>query len=189
VPKMPVYEILIDGKPRKVELTRKSEKSFNVKVDGKPFDVELPAEETSFKGQFLMKLGERTYKVELPKVDRDKSFQIKIEEAAFKAEVKTPSLTMKKAFLMDAAISAPMKRVFAEKQPTVEGAVTAPMTGKIISVKVKEGDQVKAGQILCVIEAMKMENEITAPKAGRVREVNVSEGSSVSEGEILFIID
>jgi len=74
------------------------------------------------------------------------------------------------------------------QKQVAEGAVTAPMTGKIISVKVKKGDQVMAGQILCIIEAMKMENEITAPKAGTVQEVNVSERSSVSEGEVLLVI-
>jgi glutaconyl-CoA decarboxylase len=63
------------------------------------------------------------------------------------------------------------------------------MTGKILSVKVKKGDQVKAGQVVCVIEAMKMENEIAAPKAGTVREVHVSAGSSVNEGEALVVVD
>ncbi|RJS81359.1 biotin/lipoyl-binding protein [Candidatus Bathyarchaeota archaeon] len=63
------------------------------------------------------------------------------------------------------------------------------MTGKILSIKVKKGDAVKAGQILCILEAMKMENEITASKTGTVREVYISEGSSVSEGEPLFLID
>jgi biotin carboxyl carrier protein len=71
----------------------------------------------------------------------------------------------------------------------VEDAVTAPMTGKILSVRVKKGEQVKAGQVLCVLEAMKMENEIATPKAGTVREVYVSDGSSVSEGEPLFTVD
>jgi biotin carboxyl carrier protein len=47
---------------------------------------------------------------------------------------------------------------------------------------------VKTGQILCIIEAMKMENEINTPKAGTVQEVNVTEGSSGSEGEVLFVI-
>jgi len=69
-----------------------------------------------------------------------------------------------------------------------EGAVTAPMMGKIVSVMVKKGDHVKAGQIVCILEAMKMENEITTPKAGTVQEVRVFEGSSVSEGETLFVV-
>ncbi|HDI06797.1 MAG TPA: biotin/lipoyl-binding protein [Candidatus Bathyarchaeota archaeon] len=63
------------------------------------------------------------------------------------------------------------------------------MTGKIVSVKVKEGDSVKRGDVLCVLEAMKMENEISAPRDGVVREVHVSEGSAVSEGEVLFVIE
>ncbi|MEM2368086.1 MAG: biotin/lipoyl-containing protein, partial [Candidatus Bathyarchaeia archaeon] len=70
----------------------------------------------------------------------------------------------------------------------VSGTVTAPMTGKIISIKVGKGEQVKAGQVLCILEAMKMENEITAPVAGTVREILVSEGVSVNEGDPLFVI-
>jgi biotin carboxyl carrier protein len=62
------------------------------------------------------------------------------------------------------------------------------MMGKIVSVKVKQGDQVKQNQVLCIIEAMKMENEITAPKAGTVHEVLVSDGSAVNEGDTLLII-
>jgi glutaconyl-CoA decarboxylase len=81
-----------------------------------------------------------------------------------------------------------MTRTATPRQASVEGAVTAPMTGKIVKVKVKKGEQVNAKQILCVIEAMKMENEITAPKAGTIQEINVSDGSPVTEGEILFII-
>jgi biotin carboxyl carrier protein len=69
-----------------------------------------------------------------------------------------------------------------------EGAVTAPMTGRILSIMVKKGEEAKTGQVLCVLEAMKMENEITSPKNGNVQEVYVSEGSPVSEGEILFMI-
>jgi acetyl-CoA/propionyl-CoA carboxylase biotin carboxyl carrier protein len=62
------------------------------------------------------------------------------------------------------------------------------MTGKIVSVKVERGDQVKANQVLCIIEAMKMENEINASKAGVIKEVNVFEGSPVNEGDVLFVI-
>jgi len=58
----------------------------------------------------------------------------------------------------------------------------------LVKVKVKKGDQVKAGQILCVIEAMKMENEICAPRAGTVQDVNIAEGTPVNEGETLLVI-
>jgi len=63
------------------------------------------------------------------------------------------------------------------------------MTGKIVSVKVKEGEEVKEGQVVCILEAMKMENEISAPKSGKVKEIRVSEGTAVNEGDILLIIE
>ncbi len=65
------------------------------------------------------------------------------------------------------------------------GSVRSPMPGLILRVEVKEGDAVGAGQILLVMEAMKMENTILAPHNGTVRKVFVAEGASVSEGDVL----
>ena len=75
--------------------------------------------------------------------------------------------------------------------PVVTGAgeaVNAPMPGNILKVNVKAGDAVKEGQVLCVLEAMKMENEIMAPKAGTVTQVLVSKGSTVDTGAPLVVI-
>ena len=67
-------------------------------------------------------------------------------------------------------------------------AVTAPMPGTILKVNVSNGDAVKEGQVLLVLEAMKMENEILAPKAGTVTQVLASRGSSVDTGAPLVYI-
>ncbi len=67
-------------------------------------------------------------------------------------------------------------------------SVQAPMPGTILSVKVNVGDTVTEGQVLCILEAMKMENEIMAPKAGKVVAVSVSQGSSVNSGDALVSI-
>jgi len=182
---MPTYEVFIDGKPRKIEVTKTSEKAFTVKIDGKTLNAESTSDKSELEN-FSIKINDKTYQIELHKIDREKPFPIKVEEATFKAEVKTPT-TEKALTIFEPTPLMPTKRAVAQKQ-VVEGAVTAPMTGKIIAVKVKKDDQVKAGEVLCVIEAMKMENEITAPKAGTVQDVNVSEGSSVSEGEVLFVL-
>ncbi|ASJ07345.1 pyruvate/oxaloacetate carboxyltransferase [Thermococcus pacificus] len=70
--------------------------------------------------------------------------------------------------------------------PAGEGVVTAPMPGKILRILVKEGDSVKTGQGLLVLEAMKMENEIPAPKDGVVKKILVKEGDTVDTGQALM---
>ena len=83
--------------------------------------------------------------------------------------------------------SAPVASVPVASAPQVaakEGnvAVSAPMPGKILAVKAKEGDSVKAGDVLLVLEAMKMENDIVAPQDGVVASINVKVGDSVESG-------
>lgn len=62
------------------------------------------------------------------------------------------------------------------------------MPGTILSINVNPGDTVAEGQILMILEAMKMENEIMAPKAGRVVSVSVQKGASVESGTLLCVI-
>ncbi len=66
--------------------------------------------------------------------------------------------------------------------------VKSPMPGNIIRVEVEEGDQIKAGQLLVVLEAMKMENEILAPHDGTVAQVIVSKGSTVETDSPLIVL-
>ena len=75
--------------------------------------------------------------------------------------------------------------------PVVTGAgepVTAPMPGTILKVNVTQGQAVKAGTVLCILEAMKMENEIMAPKDGTVTQVVVAKGATVDTGAPLLVI-
>jgi len=64
--------------------------------------------------------------------------------------------------------------------------IQAPMPGTVIKVNVKPGEQVKKGQVLCILEAMKMENEISAPQDGEIVSVNVSAGTGVESGSLLI---
>lgn len=70
--------------------------------------------------------------------------------------------------------------------PAGAATISAPMPGTILKVNVNVGDAVKKGQVLLILEAMKMENEIVAPGDGKVASVNVEKGSSVNAGEVLI---
>lgn len=86
-----------------------------------------------------------------------------------------------------------------EKQPVnsiksnveqVEGVmITAPMPGRILSVKVQENQSVRAGETVCLLEAMKMENEIVAPVDGIVSQIKAQSNQSVEAGEVLVLIE
>ncbi len=81
--------------------------------------------------------------------------------------------------------------VVEENSPKAAGEgeqVTSPMPGTILDIKVKTGDAVKKGQVLVVLEAMKMENEIMAGADGTVTSVAVSKGASVQTGDMLLTI-
>jgi acetyl-CoA/propionyl-CoA/long-chain acyl-CoA carboxylase, biotin carboxylase, biotin carboxyl carrier protein len=66
--------------------------------------------------------------------------------------------------------------------------VTSPMQGTVLAVHVTEGEEIRAGQVVCVIEAMKMENEITANRDGRVTGLSVAPGEPVSTGQVICIV-
>ena len=87
-----------------------------------------------------------------------------------------------------AASSAPQKDA---PKPSANGRVNvvAPMPGKIVSVKAAQGQAVKKGETVLILEAMKMENEIVSPEDGTVKSILVKEGESVEAGAVLLAID
>jgi biotin carboxyl carrier protein len=85
-----------------------------------------------------------------------------------------------------AAKPAPKKRSQSAAAP---GAVTALMPGRVVRVEVEEGQTVDQGQVLLVLEAMKMENEILAEVSGTVKQIAVSKGTAVAAGDTLIVIE
>ncbi|REJ37698.1 MAG: acetyl-CoA carboxylase biotin carboxyl carrier protein subunit, partial [Bacillota bacterium] len=73
--------------------------------------------------------------------------------------------------------------------PSGGGQVTSPLPGVILEVRVSVGDVVRAGDVVAILEAMKMENEITAPTAGRVAAVEVAPGTAVGQGQVIAVIE
>lgn len=82
----------------------------------------------------------------------------------------------------------------APKAPAASGSagsveVTAPMPGKILSVKANPGQSVKKGEVILLLEAMKMENEVVAPQDGTIASINVNSGDMVEAGNVLATMD
>jgi len=88
------------------------------------------------------------------------------------------------------APSAPAPAPAASAAPVAGGgtSVESPMPGTVLDIKVSAGDTVKNGDVLLILEAMKMENEITATGDGKVTSVNVAKGASVNAGDVLVVL-
>ncbi len=104
-----------------------------------------------------------------------KTYEVEVEE------VKKEVVTEAKAEVKEEPKKAPVV--------TGAGSVTAPMPGKILDVKVSEGQSVKTGDVLLILEAMKMENEISAHMDGKVVAVYATKDQSVNSGDVLIAID
>jgi biotin carboxyl carrier protein len=88
-----------------------------------------------------------------------------------------------------AAAPAPAASAPASKPAAGKSGVKSPLPGVILDIKVKEGDEVKKGQTIIILEAMKMENSINADRDGKIASIKVSKGESVLEGTDLVIIE
>ncbi len=93
-----------------------------------------------------------------------------------------------------AAPAAPVKAAPAKKAAAPAGqkgsvSIVSPMPGKILGVKAKAGDKVTRGQVVLILEAMKMENEIVAPQDGTIVSIDTNEGASVEAGAVLATME
>jgi biotin carboxyl carrier protein len=116
-------------------------------------------------------------------------YEVEVEEIRDGAAVETSApVQSAPAAAPVAAPAAPAAKPAAKKDTAVPAGaskITAPMPGTILKVNVNTGDSVKKGQVLMILEAMKMENEIVAPADGKIASVNVSKGASVNAGDVL----
>ncbi len=170
------FDLFIDGKVYNVELgigktitievegktfqaeTKKTNKGMTVHVDKKEFLVRFEGPHISIDGH--------KHAVEVRNLRRGRSSWYNATEEAEDLKVRKP----------------------AHKISGREGIIQPPMPGRVISIKVKEGDSVKIGSPILVLEAMKMQNEVISNLDGVVREIRVSEGDLVESGDVLVVI-
>lgn len=131
-----------------------------ITIEGEKFDVKL--------GEGgMVTLGGKTYKVELA----EREVSVNGERLPFKlVDVKTGAAGGEGAGARGARVK-------------------PPMPGKIVTIAVNEGDEVRSGQVLVILEAMKMQNEIVAPSAGKVKKVHVKTGQNVEGKDVLVELE
>jgi len=167
-------------------------KEFKLQVGDRPYDITVKEKRMTVEGfnvewevvrvegnQFTVAIDGLLYEVQLPEPENGRQVAIVggVEYPVEAIGLVRGRLAAKKA-----------ERPAAAAGP-VEGALTAMMPSKVIAVHVNAGDEVKAGQVVLILEAMKMESELKSPKDGTVRAVNCQQGDSVDPGVPLVIIE
>lgn len=120
---------------------------------------------------YKVKVNGKTFEVKILSVSETEPLEVGTVKAAPAAKAPAP------------ATPAPVASA-----PTSGKPVESPMQGTILDVKVKVGDEVKAGDTLLILEAMKLENEIKAPTNGKVLEIRVQKGASVNSKDVLVVL-
>ena len=119
-----------------------------------------------------------------------KNYRITVNGTAYDVAVEELGAGSAAAPVAAPAAAAPAAAAPAPAAPKASGSeggikVNSPMPGKILSVKASVGQSVSKGDVIMVLEAMKMENEIVAPESGTIASINASEGDSVEAGAVL----
>ena len=123
-----------------------------------------------------------------------KKYTITVNGTAYEVEVEdmggaaAPKAAAPKAAPAAAPAAAPKAAPAAKPVAAGAATISAPMPGKVMEVKVKAGDAVKAGDVLMILEAMKMQNEIMAPADGTISDVRISAGQTVGTGDVMIVM-
>ena len=175
------YIISVDEKSYEVKLLRINhhKNTALIELDSKAVEVTfsgLPC----FDEYASISVNDKNHRIMLSKRDRFMTFNVEVAGNRFSLQVKT-----KKKGVQDKTVHSLRREKFISKKNHI---VAAPMPGRIILVKVKIGDRIRANDTLCILESMKMETEIVAHKGGTISQIKVESGSIVKSGEILVII-
>lgn len=136
--------------------------------------------------KYKVTLKGKTYEVE---VEKGEAMILDEYAAAAPAPAAVPTPAAAPAAPAPTPAPAPAPAAPATPAPAASGTVvTSPLPGNVLSINVNVGDAVKAGQLLVLIEAMKMENEIVAPTDGVVKQIAASKGAVVATGDTLLVI-
>jgi len=139
--------------------------------------------------KFKINVNGNWYEIEIGDLE-ERPISVLVDGELHKVELahETPDTETVESVRAEPAVMVSEAAAEASRPIVAEGEVIAPMPGKILAINVDVGDRVQYQDVLCTLEAMKMENEIMAPAGGVVKEVRAAEGQEVMYGDVLFVI-
>jgi biotin carboxyl carrier protein len=162
----------LNHEKHEIEIKREGEKVF-AEIDGRTYELEASAPEPNV---FLFKNKGKIYEIFVsPRQNPNEPFRVKTKTGEFEINI----IDSKR--LRGAGTGAEHGEGLAE--------IKTAMPGKIVRILAEQGAEIKAGEGVIVVEAMKMQNEIKSPKDGIVKEIRFAEGETVNAGDILAIIE
>jgi biotin carboxyl carrier protein len=186
------FAIDVIGKSFDLELVKDGVKDFTVKINGKDYKAVI---EDILGDSIWISVDGSLYFVDLLGEPNISKLDILVNERKrnvksadlFGSEKITLSKKSKNLSNQDKTFADPV-----DPRKNIHGlaeGILAPMPGKVVMVTINVGDDVKAGDVVVILEAMKMENEITSQKDGRITEIRVKEGDSVDAHDVLVVVD
>lgn len=165
-------EIQVGNKISKVELLARNGSELKIRVDDRMYEPDIIMVE---RGVYSILLDGRSYNVELIETTGPKQYQVNTLFYTFDAEVVDAETKYQKS----------RRRI----DDLEENTISSPMPGKVVKILVRPGDQVKAGETVVIVSAMKMESEYKVKKDRLIKEIKVKEGDTVSANQPLIIIE
>ncbi len=163
---MAQWKIFVNGKEYEVTIDNNS-----FLLNGKPGDPDIVK---VGENEFSVILDHQSYTVEVVEMNRaEKKFSIKVNSNEYELELKDQFDLLLQQMGMT------------KRSAQTAGSLKAPMPGKVLRVDVKEGQQLKKGDSVLILEAMKMENAIKSAGDGKIKTVHVKAGDAVEKGEVM----
>lgn len=184
------FKLNIIGKNFDIELERQEQRKFSVEVNGKKYEAILQDDQGDV---IVLAVDGGLFEVELvgePSEGKMQAIVNNRERIAESADLLGSGKSISERTISTASEGEPLveEEQIAKGPAGALNAIVAPLPGKVVAVKVNVGDDIKAGDVVIILEAMKMENEIISNLDGKIAEVKVKEGDTVDAEDVLVYI-
>ncbi len=159
---------------------------FNLRINRQPINGTIEEKE----GKYLIAIGDQNYQAEGRFISENQLY-LTISNKRYNIytvydEKKIYLARGSKIYEVEVVQEAELKAVI---EHPVDNLITAPMPGVVVKVEVEEGQEVEPGQILVIVEAMKMENQMRSPMKGKIKKVNIQAGAKVDANQVLIELE